>query len=296
MRLDAQRWGLSRSEFPELSGWSSQLYVREGRRILGDHLFTEHNALATGEGLRSPIQRDSIAVGAYPIDSHATGGRHPENPDLLEGFFYLHGGQTKPYHIPYGVMLPVGLTNVLVAGCVSSTHVGYGTLRMEPVFMGLGTAAGLAADLTLAGDGDTRHVPMERLQLELLHRGQVITVFEDVGPATVGRDGFNLFGTFGTFPTYQARPDEPLTGNELAHWLASVPYPEWSADAVGMAPAEAPLTGEALNSLLRDLAARHQVAPAPVLDGKAVTRGQAMEALWALMARWLEQRERSIRP
>jgi len=290
MRHDAQRWGLSRSEFPELSGWSSQLYVREGRRILGDHVFTEHDAMATGEGLRSPIHRDSIAVGAYPIDSHATGGRHPDNPDLLEGFFYLHGGQTKPYHIPYGVMLPEGLSNVLVAACVSSTHIGYGTLRMEPVFMGLGTAAGLAADLALSGDGDTRHVPLEQLQLELLHRGQVITVFEDVGPNTVGRDGFNLFGTFGTFPTYQARPDEPLTGAELAHWLASVPYPEWSADAAAIAPVEGPLSGALLSTVLASLAKEHGVGPAPRLTGETVARGEAMEALWALMAQWLSQR------
>ncbi len=290
MRLDAQRWGLSRSEFPELSGWSSQLYVREGRRILGDHVFTEHDAMATGEGLRSPIHRDSIAVGAYPIDSHATGGRHPDNPDLLEGFFYLHGGQTKPYHIPYGVMLPEGLHNVLVAGCVSSTHIGYGTLRMEPVFMGLGTAAGLAADLALTGDGDTRLVPLEQLQLELLHRGQVITVFEDVGPNTVGRDGFNLFGTFGTFPTYQARPDEPLTSADLAHWLASVPYLAWSADAAGLTPAETPLSGEALSAILATLAQSHGVHPAPRLTAETVTRGQAMEALWSLVARWLRAR------
>lgn len=290
MRQDAQRWGLSRSEFPELSGWSSQLYVREGRRILGDHVFTEHDAMATGEGLRSPVYRDSIAVGAYPIDSHATGGRHPDNPDLLEGFFYLHGGQTKPYHIPYGVMLPEGLTNLLVAACVSSTHIGYGTLRMEPVFMGLGTAAGLAADLALAGDGDTRHVPLEQLQLELLHRGQVITVFEDVGPATVGRDGFNLFGTFGTFPTYQAKPDEPLTGAELAHWLASVPYPAWSADAAQVSPSDAPLSGEAVSSVLATLAKEHGVGPAPTLRGETVRRGEAMEALWGLMAAWLGAR------
>ncbi len=277
MRLDAQRWGLAIDEFPEEDGWPSQLYVREARRIVGRAIFTEHDAMAVPGGERPPIRRDSIAVGAYPIDSHATGGRHPEHPDWLEGFFYLARGETKPYQIPYGILVPNGLANVLVCGALSATHVGYGTLRMEPVFMALGTAAGLAAAQAVESGVAPDRVDLLRLQRELLRHDQVLTVFEDVARDTPGRDGFNLFGTLGAFPGYQARPGEPITGPVLEQWLAL---------AAGLFGLTVPPTDDGpleVNRRLSALAAGLGVA-APRLDAAEPTRGQAMAALWQVVS------------
>ncbi|NUQ02135.1 MAG: FAD-dependent oxidoreductase, partial [Armatimonadetes bacterium] len=224
LRLDAQQWGLARDEFPETESWPSQLYVREGRRLLGEVVFSQRDAMAAPGSERSPIRADSVAVGAYPMDSHATGGRHPQHPELLEGFFYLARGETKPYQIPYAIMLPRGLHNVAMVCCVSSTHIGYGTLRMEPVFMALGLAAAVAGDHALHGGRQLDDLSVARLQWDLLRQGQVLTVFEDVEVGSRGWAALNYLGTRGCFATYLAQPDEALTGTELQGWLAALPW------------------------------------------------------------------------
>ncbi|MCC7492526.1 MAG: FAD-dependent oxidoreductase [Fimbriimonadaceae bacterium] len=284
LRLEARQWGLARDEFPEQNGWPSCLYVREGRRLEGDLVFQERHAMAVPGGVRPPLQRDSIAVGAYPIDSHATGGRHPDHPDWLEGFFYLARGETQPYQIPFAVMLPQRTHNVIVACCVSATHVGYGTLRMEPVFMGLGLAAGVAADHALTEGRELRTLSVTRLQLDLLRQQQVLTVLTDVNHTTPGWAGFNLWGTFGAWQTYEAQPDQPLTGDTLAAWIRGPRAAAWQQTPV---PAgDQPLAAAAADATLRQLASRlGQPAPAPL--GDPVSRGAAMQRLHALLTAWL---------
>ncbi len=289
MRVSAQSWCLARDEFPELESWPSQLYVREARRILGEVVFSELQAGAAPGAQRPPARRDSIAVGAYPMDSHATGGRQPGNPDLLEGFFYLARGETKPYQIPYGVLTPRGLDNVLVACALSATHIGYGTLRMEPVFMAVGTAAGAAAQLCLDRGATIREVPLARLQLALLRSGQVLTLFDDVPPGKPGREGFNLFGTFGAFPAYTAEPDGPLTGAALRGWLAAMPWPSWRGRAAFVPDVPRALTGDEVDAVLARLASLHGL-PTPRLEaGAEVRRWRAMAELHGLVAAWVDR-------
>jgi hypothetical protein len=252
LRQDTLSWGLAGDEFPEEGGFPSCLYVREGRRIVGDYTFTELDAEPANGEERPPCKPDSIAVGAYPIDSHATGGRNPQHPDWLEGFFYLARGETQPYSIPYRILLPQGVQGMLVCGGVSSTHVGYGSLRMEPVFMGLGLAAGLAADHALTEHVAPRQVDLPRLQTDLLRQFQVLCVFNDINRDTPGWAGFNYFGARGAFPSYEARPDEKITSEDWATWL------QW-------ADIEKPLP---LNP--------------------ETTRGQAMEALWTALQQKLK--------
>ena len=277
LRLDAQQWGLPRDEFPETEGWPSQLYVREGRRILGGMVFVEQDARSVGDSSRPPFQRDSIAVGAYPIDSHATGGRKPDEHDLLEGFFYLARGETRPYQIPYRVMLPNGLDRLLVCGCVSSTHVGYGTLRMEPVFMSLGLAAGLAADHALRENCGTREADLSRLQASLLASHQVLTVFEDVNPETTGWAGFNFWGTLGAFGDYHAQPDELLTAEALRDWLTRAPWPQWQR-LVYRCPREGAVTVQQFARVLAPVGYGAQEQR----DDRPLTRGEGMARLWEL--------------
>ena len=238
-RKAARDWGLAADEFEDNGGFPRQMYVREGCRILGGYLFSAGDALLDSSGGRSPVHWDSVASGGYQIDSHATRQREDlrlgdsgdgDVPDgrqvALEGFIGLHE-ETVPYQIPYRVMVPEGIDGLLVPVAVSASHLGYGTIRMEPVWMALGEAAGQAAALALGLGVRVRDVPRGRLQRALLDHGQVITYYSDVAPA--GFDGFEeqaaglseaaqFWGARGFFSHLAARPDEPLTLGEAQRW------------------------------------------------------------------------------
>lgn len=219
-REDAQRWGYAADEFADTDNFPPQLYVREGRRILGEYRFTENDArLAPGLG-RSPIHADSVAVGAYAIDSHATRKREAAGRNVaLEGFLGL-GWLTEVYQIPYGVMVPLGVDGLLVPVAVSATHMGLGTIRMEPCWMQLGYAAGVAADLAIAGGAAPRDIPIDNLQDELLAADQLIGFYRDIDASGLMGKAIQYFGAKGAFRSYEARPDEPLTVERASALLA----------------------------------------------------------------------------
>jgi hypothetical protein len=139
IRKEMNTWGYCRDEFLDTGGWPHQLYVREARRMLSDFVMTEHHCIGT-----EPV-RDGIAMGAYGLDSHCCQrvvvSDHVENEGLMNvsGF--------PPYPISYRSMIPKReeITNLIVPVCVSASHASYGSIRMEPVFMALGQAAGIAA-------------------------------------------------------------------------------------------------------------------------------------------------------
>lgn len=219
LRQQAEPWGLPRDEFPDNGHFPFQLYVRECRRMVGEYVFHEADArLAPGQQ-RTPLHRDSIACGSYDMDSHATTRwQRGQTTPYPEGFFYL-GEITRPYQIPYRVLLPREVEGLLVVGGVSATHVGYGTLRMEPVYMGMGQAAGTAAFLCQQLQVPPRQVPLERLQRMLAEAGQVLTVFNDVPPDHPHFAALTFCGTRGFFPSYNAQPDEPILQSTAAEWL-----------------------------------------------------------------------------
>ena len=230
-RVAAQHWGLAADEFLDNENFPPQLYVREARRIIGEYIFTENDARPVFAGRRAPVHEDSVAVAEYPIDSHATTPRDPNNPYLHEGFFYLPQ-ITVPSHVPYRVMIPMGqgtrdkgqgeaIDNLLVCGAVSATHIGFGTLRLEPVWMALGQAAGTAAHLALTFlprpashapcPVSVRTIPIDQLQRLLLKHGQVIAFFHDLPPAgTEEFEAAQFFAVRGFFDTYELRASEPL--------------------------------------------------------------------------------------
>jgi len=238
-RVAAQHWGFAADEFVENENFPTQLYVREARRIVGEYIFTEHDARPVFEGRRAPVHEDSIAVAEYPIDSHATTPRDPNQPYLHEGFFYLPQ-ITVPSHVPYRVMVPAGrgtedeervkqVDNLLVCGAVSATHIGFGTLRLEPVWMALGQAAGTAAHLALTQNPENpsvRSVPVDKLQRLLLEQGQVIAFFTDLPqPNTDEFAAVQFFAVRGFFDTYEARPNDfvdEVAARKMLHRFAEL--------------------------------------------------------------------------
>jgi hypothetical protein len=138
-------WGLCADEFEDTEGWPHQLYVRDGRRLLGEHVLTEHDLL----GARP--QSDAVARGSYNIDIREVERTWRALPEYTrtpavfnEGYLSIAVPQ---YEIPYRSLTPrrADAENLLVPVCLSASHVAFGSLRMEPTLMELGQAAGLAA-------------------------------------------------------------------------------------------------------------------------------------------------------
>jgi hypothetical protein len=181
-RAKCLQWGFAEDEYRDNGHFPRQVYVREGRRILGDYLFTAHDALPVAEGQRPPILKDSITASHYALDSHACRKREPGRP-ALDGFF---SWVAKPYTVPYGVMLPQKVEGLLTPVPVSATHIGFSTMRMEPCWMALGQAAGTAAAMCAAGNITPRQLSVRSLQQELLKQGAVLVYFRNSKPGDPG--------------------------------------------------------------------------------------------------------------
>lgn len=173
LRDKANEWGLARDEFVSNGHLPPALYVREGRRILGDYVFTEHDTMQASRSVRARVHPDAVAIGDYSLNSHGHQPAGPLYPALFEGDF---GFSTTPFMIPYGVLLPRGVSNLLVPVAVSASHVGYSALRLEPTWTALGHAAGLAAHLAIPQGGKTRSVAVPALQ-RMLHQQKQATIY-----------------------------------------------------------------------------------------------------------------------
>jgi hypothetical protein len=171
VRKEFQRLGLPKDEFVDNGNWPTQLYVREARRMIGKYVMTEHNCRGT------ELAKDSVGMGAYGMDSHNC-QRYvtPEGGVQNEGDVQVHG--FKPYPISYGAIVPKAeeCENLLVPVCMSSSHIAYGSIRMEPVFMILGQSAAQAATIAIDDNVAVQDVDHEKLGVKLREQGQVLTI------------------------------------------------------------------------------------------------------------------------
>jgi hypothetical protein len=221
-------WGLSKDEYQDNDHFPRQVYVREGRRIKGMHFFTAHDAIPVQQGMRPPVYHSSITASHYALDSHSTRKRE-EGQIHLEGFFSsgtnieyhrYHGNLgTRPYTVPYGVIVPQNVSNLLVPVAVSGTHVGFSTLRMEPCWMALGEAAGVAAVLSIYDKVPVQHVSISRMQRKLLQYGAVLIYFTDISAEHENFKALNYFGVRGFIPEWEARPDQPVSVQQAETWI-----------------------------------------------------------------------------
>ena len=167
-----QTWGLARDEFTETGHWPHTLYIREARRMVADYVITEHDCRGTRRA------EDSIAMGSYGMDSHnCTRFVKIENGKarvLNEGDVQLHGFPAYP--ISYRSIVPRRgeCENLLVAVCLSSSHIAYGSARMEPVFMALGQSAMMAAAIAIDDGIRVQDVNYDKLRKMMVDAGQVI--------------------------------------------------------------------------------------------------------------------------
>jgi hypothetical protein len=168
-------WGLAADEFTDTGGWPHQLYVREARRMLGDYVMSEHNCRG------ATVAEDVVGLAAYTMDSHncrrfARDGRVWNEGDVQVAGF-------PPYPISYRAIVPRRgeCANLLVPVCLSSSHIAYGSIRMEPVFIILGQSSAIAAALALDLGCPLQELPYAELRPLLERAGQVLAWDELAG-------------------------------------------------------------------------------------------------------------------
>lgn len=170
IRTRMATWGLAKDEFKDNGNWPHQIYVREARRMIGEYVTTENDVL-----LKREVPR-SVGMGSYAMDSHNV-QRYitPEGFVQNEGDIGVHA--PAPYAISYGSIIPVKeeCTNLLVPVCVSSSHIAYGSIRMEPVFMILGQSAAVAANLAIDKKIAVQDISYDELKTVLENRKQILT-------------------------------------------------------------------------------------------------------------------------
>lgn len=162
-------WGLPLDEFEDNGHWTPQLYIREARRMVGDFVMNENHVF-----LRDPVT-DAIGKGSYTMDSHNTQRHVSAEGDVVnEGDVQIK--LTGPYPISYRAIVPKEeqCANLFVPVCLSASHIAYGSIRMEPVFMVLGQSAATAAALALEAGVSAQAVDYGKLSKRLLRDGQVL--------------------------------------------------------------------------------------------------------------------------
>ncbi len=168
LRTEMMSWGLARDEFPMHRGWPHQLYIRESRRMVSDHVMTEHDC-------RGEVKAaDPVGLGAYGMDSHNV--RRIVRNGRVENEGDVQVPVRSPYPISYRSIVPRRgeCGNLLVPVCLSASHIAYGSIRMEPVFMILGQSAAAAACLAIDAGCAVQEVDYPKLRARLLEDGQVL--------------------------------------------------------------------------------------------------------------------------
>jgi hypothetical protein len=169
---DANRWGRAKDEFTDNDNWPNQLYIREGRRMVGQYVM--HQADLQTERTKP----DSIAMGSYNSDSH-----NIQRVALKDGSARNEGDvqvHVKPYEIAFGTMIPKAdqTDNLLVPVCFSASHVAYSSVRMEPQYMMIGQAAGDTAWLSLKSGVAVDRISVPELQKVLHEQGAILHLSE----------------------------------------------------------------------------------------------------------------------
>lgn len=168
IRSEVAQWGLPADEFQTTANWPHQLYVREGRRMISEVVLTELHCR------RLQVEQDSVGLASYQMDSHNCRRIVIDGRCINEGNVEVK--PDDPYPISYRAIVPRGeeCMNLLVPVCLSASHIAYGSVRMEPVFMILGQSAGTAAALALQSNCAVQEINYDQLKHQLLSDKQIL--------------------------------------------------------------------------------------------------------------------------
>lgn len=189
VRAEVSAWGLPADEFAETGGWPHELYIREGRRMVSDYVVTEHDCRWTR---KAP---DPVGLASYNMDSHNCARVVVDGAARNEGDVQV--APAGPYGISYRAIVPARgeCANLVVPVALSASHIAFGSVRMEPVFMLLGHAAASAADLALDTGRALQDVDYPTLRRGLLADGMVLTWPPNQGPVSLDAPAAPSAGT-----------------------------------------------------------------------------------------------------
>lgn len=242
-REPAREYGWCKDEFVETNHLPPQLYVREARRMMGQYVYTQKDSEHAAGDARAVLQRDAIAMGDYGNNCHGTDHEGPRFGGQHKGEFY---NPVPPYQIPYGVLAPKAgeCRNLLVPVAASSSHVGFCALRLEPIWMVMGQAAGDAAAMAVRESCAVQEIDVRALQAKLIASKSALIYVSDVLPGhpafaavqwwgaagglhglqpmpkKAGQRGKNLHGQYyAANPGHEAELSKPLDAPTRQRWL-----------------------------------------------------------------------------
>jgi len=219
--------GLAQDEFKDNGNIPYRMFVREARRIEGEATMTESdiNPFLTSRGLIPKPNRDSIAIGHYPLDSKPVRAKTDmSTPEKGNGDFFL-ANVTTPFQVPYGAIVPKGVDGLLVPVAMSATHVAFSAVRMDPTWMAMGQAAGCAAALSIRNRTSPRDLNVAELQRELIRQKVRLMFYWDVPldhPDFAAIQWLTVSKGLAGYPDRLFRPNQALTRAELAVAVARV--------------------------------------------------------------------------
>ena len=213
-RRAVREWGLAKDEYTDNGHFPRQVYVREGRRFECDYFFTANDAIPVVPFARPPLHAASITAAHYALDSHAVRKREAGRAHL-DGFISY---PTAVYTVPYGVMTPREIDNLLLPVPVSGSHIGFSTLRMEPCWMALGQAAGIAAAMAIDEGWKVRNIPVGKLKEELIKQQATLIYYRDVKCTDADFALVQRMGLKGYLPGWEARLNDPVDLPTLSQW------------------------------------------------------------------------------
>jgi len=169
VRDAVSQWGMCKDEFAADGGWTDQLYIREARRMVSDYVMTQRNCEAL------TVAPDVIGLGAYQMDSHPI-QRYVDVNGYVKNEGNVEAQVDAPFPISYRSIIPKKseVSNLFIPVCLSSSHIAYGSIRMEPVFMVLGQSAAIAASIAIDKNIATQEVPYPELRAALIKNHQIL--------------------------------------------------------------------------------------------------------------------------
>tara|TARA_R110002049_G_scaffold2052_1_gene14787 strand:+ start:1368 stop:3398 length:2031 start_codon:yes stop_codon:yes gene_type:complete len=217
-----RQFGLSKDEYQDNGNLPYEIYVREGRRIIGQSVFTEHDAKLANGLNRAPVHANSISVTEWFMDSHACTDSEMEG-SKKEGEVMLKN-KTFPGQIPLNTLFPESLDNLIVPVCLSASHIGWGTIRLEPTWMSIGEAAGYAVSMAVKSKMPLSQINSNSLVRLLAKKHIMLSFFNDME----GREyaswypAIQYLGTQGFFGSYEAQPNKLLTSSIAKVWITNL--------------------------------------------------------------------------
>lgn len=169
VRDAVSKWGTCKDEYEREDGWQQQLYIREARRMISDYVMTQKNC----EGFE--VAEDPVGLAAYGMDSHQV-QRYVDANGFVQNEGNVEAPVPGPYPISYRSIVPKAddCSNLVIPVCVSATHIAFGSIRMEPVFMVLGQSAATAASLAIDSKTAIQKISYTELQRTLLKDKQIL--------------------------------------------------------------------------------------------------------------------------